>query len=104
MRHRDAYVSYCPDNIFYLTNFANFVHERPFVLVIAMDGPLRFVVPELEEEHVRVRSVGDIELCRYFEFPAPAGEEWSDQLREALGTAKRVGMESVCYIHQRREC
>ena len=35
----DAYVSYCPDNIFYLTNFANYIHERPFILVITMDSP-----------------------------------------------------------------
>lgn len=92
----DAYVVHCPDNIFYLTNFANYVHERPFVVVIAKDGPLRFVVPELESEHVRLRSVGDVELCRYFEFPAPAGEEWSARLREALGGARRVGLESSC--------
>lgn len=25
----DAYVVHDPDNIFYLTNFANYVHERP---------------------------------------------------------------------------
>lgn len=92
----DAYVVHCPDNVFYLTNFHNYVHERPFVLVVPAEGPLRFVVPHLEEEHVRVRAVGEIERVRYFEFPAPAGETWADRLREALGGAARVGLESAC--------
>lgn len=92
----DAYVVHGPDNVFYLTNFHNYVHERPFVLVVPPAGPLRFVVPHLEEEHVRVRAVGEVELVRYFEFPAPAGEEWSDRLRDALDGAARVGVESIC--------
>jgi len=92
----DAYVVHCPDNVFYLTNFHNYVHERPFVLVVPAEGALRFVVPQLEAEHVRVRSVGEVELVQYFEFPAPAGEAWSDRLHDALGGAHRVGVESVC--------
>lgn len=31
-----AFVSFDPNNVYYLTNFANFVHERPFVLVLTM--------------------------------------------------------------------
>ena len=89
----DAYVVFCPDNVFYLTNFHNYVHERPFVLVVSERGPLRFVVPQLEEEHVRVRAVGEIDLVRYFELPAPAGEAWSDRLRD---DARRSG------AHRRR--
>lgn len=92
----DAYVVHCPDNVFYLTNFYNYVHERPFVLVVPRQGKLRFVVPHLEEEHVRVRAVGALELIRYFEFPAPTGEQWSDRLRDVLRGAERVGVESVC--------
>ncbi len=99
----DAYVAHGPDNVFYLTNFHNYVHERPFVLVVPREGPLRFVVPHLEEEHVRVRAVGELELVRYFEFPAPAGEAWSDRLREALGGAARVGVESVCPLQVAEE-
>jgi Xaa-Pro dipeptidase len=92
----DAYVAHCPDNVFYLTNFAHYVHERPFVLVVPRRGSPRFVVPHIEEEHVRVRSVGELELVRYFEFPAPAGQQWSDRLVEALAGARRVGVESTC--------
>ncbi len=92
----DAYVVHDPDNVFYLTNFANYVHERPFVLVVPLDGNVRFVAPQLEAAHVRVRSMGDIELIPYFEFPAPAGETWADRVREALVGAERVGVESSC--------
>jgi len=92
----DAYVVHCPDNVFYLTNFSNYVHERPFVLVVLPTGSLRFVVPHLEEEHVRIRAVADLELVCYFEFPAPDGEAWSDRMRDALGGAERIGVESVC--------
>jgi len=92
----DAYVVFSPDNVFYLSNFHNYVHERPFVLVIRPQGAPRFVVPQLEEQHVRVRAVGELELVPYFEFPAPDGEAWSDRLRDALRGAERIGVESVC--------
>ncbi|MEM8924221.1 MAG: Xaa-Pro peptidase family protein [Actinomycetota bacterium] len=80
----DLMVVHDPDNVFYLTNFANYIHERPFVLVVAIDGPLRFVVPELERRHVEVRSVGALELIAYVEFPAPVGDTWADRLQDAL--------------------
>tara|TARA_R110002110_G_scaffold14698_1_gene67674 strand:- start:108373 stop:109512 length:1140 start_codon:yes stop_codon:yes gene_type:complete len=92
----DYYVSHDPDNIFYLTNFANFVHERPFILIIPQSGIPIFLMPKLEEQHVRSRSVGDLEYLHYFEFPAPEGERWSDRLIEALDSNARVGIESSC--------
>ena len=91
----DYYVSECPDNVFYLTNFANYVHERPFVLVIPMTGHLRFVVPKLEIPHVECRAVGSVELISYFEFPAPVGEAWADRFKELMPGQPRVGVESV---------
>ena len=62
------YVVTCPDSVVYLTNFANYVHERPFIIVVSLEGPLLFVVPKLEIPHVEIRSIGDIELVEYFEF------------------------------------
>lgn len=95
-RHNlDYYVSECPDNIFYMTNFANFVHERPFVLVVPKSGNLRFVVPKLEIPHVLCRAVGPIDLVSYFEFPAPVGETWADRFKELMPGEPRVGVESV---------
>ena len=92
----DAYVVHDPDNVFYLTNFYNFVHERPFVLVLFCQGPPTFVVPTLEVPHVEARAVGELELVQYFEFPAPMGESWSDRLRDVLRGKTRIGFESAC--------
>ncbi|MEM8981508.1 MAG: Xaa-Pro peptidase family protein [Pseudomonadota bacterium] len=94
--HLTHYVATCPNNVFYLTNFANYVHERPFVLVIGLDGPLQFLVPKLEIPHVQTRSIGTVELVEYFEFPAPAGETWDAKLRTIFPLNARVGLESVC--------
>ncbi len=92
----DAYVAASPDNVYYLTNFANFVHERPFVLVVPRSGPPAFVVPKLERSHVEARSVGRLELVTYPEYPAPEGERWSDRFVPLLRSAGRVGVESAC--------
>lgn len=90
------YVCACPDNVFYLTNFANYIHERPFILVVSLDGPLHFLVPKLEIPHVRTRSVGDLELVEYFEFPAPVGETWDVKFQSIFPPNARVGVESIC--------
>lgn len=94
----DWYVSFDPDNVYYLTNFANFVHERPFILLIPAQGMMRFVVPKLEIPHVLSRKVGEMELVEYFEFPAVAGENWHDRVRAVTGGSGRVGVESVCQL------
>ncbi|MCT4368946.1 aminopeptidase P family protein [Yangia mangrovi] len=94
----DWYVSFQPDNVYYLTNFANFVHERPFVLLVPASGMPVFVVPKLEIPHVESRAIGALTLLDYVEFPAPEGGNWFDKLAEALGDGGRVGVESVCQM------
>jgi Xaa-Pro dipeptidase len=89
----DYYVSFDPVNIYYLTNFANYVHERPFVLVIPKEGVMKFVVPLLEATHVRTRAKCDLELIEYFEFPAPEGENWYDRYHTLIEKDARVGVE-----------
>lgn len=91
----DYYVSFDPVNIYYLTNFANYVHERPFVLVIPKEGTLKFIVPLLEATHVKTRAKCDLELIQYFEFPAPEGENWHDRYRGLIEKEARVGVESA---------
>ena len=44
----DYYVSFSPTNVYYMTNFANIVHERPFILVIPKKGLMKMVCPLLE--------------------------------------------------------
>lgn len=92
----DALVLFNPDNIFYMTNFANFVHERPFVLILPAKGDPVFIMPRLEEPHVRIRSVGALEFAPYFEFPAPEGAGWDTKLQEVLSGVASVGIEADC--------
>lgn len=92
----DYYLCFNPDNVFYLTNFANMVHERPFILLVPAKGMMTFLMPKLEEPHVRMRSVGEMEFLHYFEFPAPDGKQWSDSLQEVLLPGHRIGVETLC--------
>jgi len=92
----DALVLFNPHNVFYLTNFANMVHERPFVLVLPAKGDPVFVMPRLEEPHVRIRSVGALNFAPYFEFPAPDGTGWDTKLAEVLAGHARLGIEFDC--------
>ena len=91
----DYYVSFDPVNIYYLTNFANYVHERPFILVIPKKGTMKFLVPLLEKTHVESRAKCELELTHYFEFPAPQGENWFDRYHELIEKDVRVGVESA---------
>lgn len=90
----DALVLQNPDNVFYVTNFANMVHERPFILVIPSSGTPEFVVPIIEANHVMSRAVGEIALRTYKEFPATAGSTWLDQLTTVTSRFNKIGIES----------
>lgn len=92
----DFYLCHDPANIFYLTNFANYVHERPFILLVPVAGVMSFLVPRLERSHVLSRAVCELDFLEYFEFPAPPGEMWQDRLRDVLRPGHRVGLESLC--------
>ena len=92
----DCTICISTDNVFYLTNFANYVHERPFILIVTAQGPLRFLMPKLERFHVEARAIGEIELTDYMEFPAPKGQRWSDGLRALLPASGRIAIESTC--------
>ena len=91
----DYYVSFSPINIYYLTNFANNVHERPFILVIPKKGPMRMVCPLLESTHVKSRARCDLDYIIYYEFPAPEGQNWFDLYRPLFKDGDRVGIESA---------
>jgi Xaa-Pro dipeptidase len=91
----DYYVSFDPVNIYYLTNFANFVHERPFILIIPVDGTPKMVCPLLETIHVKTRARCDLEYVTYYEFPAPKGKNWFDLYRPLINEKARVGVESA---------
>ena len=90
----DYYVSYDPVNIYYLTNFAFYVHERPFILVIPIEGLPRMLIPLLEKGHFEERVPCEIDTTTYYEFPARVGENWYDFYQELIEKDKKVGVES----------
>ena len=91
----DCYVSFDPVNIYYLTNFAHYIHERPFILVIAKKGTPKMVVPLLEKIHVETRARCDLEYVDYYEFPAPKGKNWYDYYHTLIDKSAKVGIESA---------
>ncbi len=97
-RGLDVYVSFDPVNIYYLTHFANYVHERPFLLVIRQAGLPTLLAPGLEASHVRQRSVAELEFATYPEFPAPEGENWFDVYQALVDSSATVGVESAMPI------
>jgi Xaa-Pro dipeptidase len=94
----DWYVCFDPHNVYYLTHFANYVHERPFLLLIPASGELTYIVPRLELPHVLSRKIGEIKMVDYAEFPAIPGKAWYDRLDDVIGQARRVGVESICQL------
>ena len=94
-KRMDCYVSFDPVNIYYLTNFANNVHERPFLLVIGVDSDPVMVSPLLETAHVKSRTRLNLSYATYYEFPAPDGGNWFDAYRKLIGPSMRVGIESA---------
>jgi len=91
----DYYISFDPVNIYYLTNFANKVHERPFILIIAKEGFPKMLVPLLEKGHAETRSRCELEFISYYEFPAPEGQNWYDHYRNLIEDDAKVGIESA---------
>ncbi|RJP75571.1 MAG: aminopeptidase P family protein [Candidatus Abyssobacteria bacterium SURF_17] len=91
----DYYVSFDPVNVYYLTNFANYIHERPFILVIPKEGTPKMVCPLLETTHVKTRARLPLEYATYYEFPAPKGQNWFDLYRKLIPKDARVGVESA---------
>lgn len=89
------YISFDPVNIYYLTNFANNVHERPFILIIEKEGVPKMVVPLLEKSHVETRALCDLEFHAYYEFPAKKGERWFDVYQPLIKKDAKVGIESA---------
>ena len=91
----DYYVSYDPTNIYYLTNFAFYIHERPFILIIPRRGLPKMLIPLLERGHFKLKTLTETEIVSYNEFPAPKGENWFDLYQSLLDKNAKIGIESV---------
>jgi Xaa-Pro dipeptidase len=91
----DYYVSFDPINIYYLTNFAFYVHERPFIFVLPKKGIPKMLIPLLEKGHFKQRALIDYEIVNYYEFPSRSGENWYDHYQNIFEKDSKVGIESI---------
>lgn len=91
----DCFVITDPDNIYWLTHFANYVHERPFVLILSNNGKFTFVIPKLEVLHVQHRVIGDVSLVTYEEFPYVEHASWDTVFKDQLVSLNRIGIEEI---------
>jgi Xaa-Pro dipeptidase len=94
----DIFVCFDPVNVYYLTNFANEVHERPFLLIIKPVGVPTMLVPLLELTHAQERARCELEFAVYDEFPAPPGRNWYDRYVTLLDPRDRIGVEPALPI------
>ncbi|MFW9819393.1 MAG: M24 family metallopeptidase [Candidatus Thorarchaeota archaeon] len=90
----DYYISFNPVNIYYLTNFAFYVHERPFLLIIEREGIPKMIIPKLEKGHFESRAKCELEFIIYYEFPAISGENWYVHYQKQINDDANVGVES----------
>ncbi len=90
----DYYISFNPINIYYLTNFAFYVHERPFILIIEKEGIPKMLIPQLEKGHFESRAQCEVEFVIYYEYPAKDGENWYDHYQRQINKNAKVGIES----------
>jgi Xaa-Pro dipeptidase len=93
-REIDYYITFDPVNIYYLTNFANNVHERPFILILPRKGTPTMLCPLLESSHVRTRARCALEYATYYEVPSPKGQNWFDVYKTLIDKKAKVGLES----------
>ncbi len=94
----DYYISFDPVNIYYLTNFAFYVHERPFILIIPIEGLPKMLIPLLEKGHFESRARCELEFVVYYEFPAPSNENWYDYYQKLIDNDAKVGIEAAMPI------
>jgi Xaa-Pro aminopeptidase len=88
----DAYIVSTEENIWYLTNLAYKPEERPFFVVVPVEGKPTLVVPALEERHLGTPPI-DSFVAVYKEFPAPTGKGWVEVLKGIIKGAQNVGIE-----------
>jgi Xaa-Pro dipeptidase len=80
------------DSIYYLTGVSYRPLERPFFILVRPGAPAVLLVPALERQHLRAAPNVE-EVQHYWDYPAPPGQGWAEQLLELLGRDTRVGIE-----------
>ncbi|MGG4393256.1 Xaa-Pro peptidase family protein [Paenibacillus thiaminolyticus] len=88
----DSYIVSSQEDIWYYTNLVYSPEERPFFIVISLDDKPVLVVPKLEEAHVK-KGILETNDIAYWDYPAPAGDNWFEVLNNVLEKFSRTGVE-----------
>ena len=90
----EVFVVSALDSLYYLTGAGFEPLERPFFLLVRPRQAPRLLVPKLDHEHMKkAHGVAADSIHSYWEFPAPSGRGWPDQLREHIGNVQAIGVE-----------
>ena len=90
----DLFIVSALDSLYYLTGAGFEPLERPFFLLVHPRQTPLLLVPKLDHEHMKKAcGVAAENIHSYWEFPAPAGRGWLDQLREHIGNIQTIGVE-----------
>jgi Xaa-Pro dipeptidase len=90
----DVLVVSALDSVYYLTGAGFEPLERPFFLLVRPRQAPLLLVPKLDHEHMKkAHGVAAEDIHSYWDFPAPTGRGWPEQLREHIGTDRTVGVE-----------
>ena len=90
----DLFVVSALDSLYYLTGAGFEPFERPFFLLARPRQTPLVLVPKLDHEHMKQAcSVAAEDIHSYWDFPAPAGRGWPEQLREHIGNVQTIGVE-----------
>jgi len=87
----DAFLVSEPGSIYYFTGATYKAQERPFLIVIWPDKEPTFLVPKLEETHMKKANIGNVRS--YWDYPAPKGLGWPEILKEILQGVTSLGVE-----------
>ena len=93
----DALVLCTDANIIYLTGVHCALGERMALLIVPAEGEPTLIVPRLEQEQLSANlTVNNVQA--YWEKDSKPGRNWNDFLYQALGDAKRIGIDPLTDI------
>lgn len=89
----DAYIITNELDVWYLTNITYRPEERPFFLIVTLEGKPQVILPKMEERHLAEDSKIEINTIAYWDNPSVVGDNWFDHVNQTIKSFKCVGVE-----------
>jgi len=95
-RNLDALYLTNATSIFYLTGYSFISTERPAALIIPLDGKITFMGPELERDHIPIKTRLIEDVKTYLDYPGEKHpiERFAEFLTEMGLAKKRIGIDN----------